>query len=162
MPFTPFIIGKYGTSSRTVYLLPRNTAAVIELAKLGPSEVEATVKLTICHELVHALQDDHLNLAECLRDAQTSGDPLSPFNVVMEGHAMLMQAQAAERLDLRTPQAALQALLLGNPDESTEGTRMSQVYRLGLEYMTQEFAEGGCERLWQRLDSPPDDFGARV
>jgi hypothetical protein len=163
LSLTPFIIGKYGVASQTVYLLPRNTAAVMELAKLGPEDVEPIVKLTICHELVHALQDDHLNLSECLRDAQSSGDPMSPFNVVMEGHAMLLQAQAAERLDLRTPQAALEGLLLGKEeDEAVEGTRMSQVYRLGMNYMDREFAAGGCERLWERLESPPNDLGETV
>jgi hypothetical protein len=156
LPLTPFIIGKYGTASRTVYLLPRNTAAVMKLAKLGPEDVEAIVKLTICHELVHALQDDHLDLSECLRDAQTSGDPMAPFNVVMEGHAMLIQAQVAEHLGLRTPQAALEGLLLGKEEEAVEGTRMSQVYRLGLDYMGREFVEGGCDRLWERLHEPPN------
>lgn len=156
LPLTPFIIGKYGIASRTVYLLPRNTAAVIELAKLGPKDVEAIVKLTICHELAHALQDDHLDLAECLRDAQASGEPLAPFNVVMEGHAMLIQAQAAERLELRTPQAALESLLLGKDDEPVEETRMSQVYCLGLDYMRREFEEGGSDRLWERLQEPPN------
>lgn len=159
LPLTPFIIGKYGTASGTIYLLPRNTAAVMKLAKLGSDQVEAIVKLTICHELVHALQDDHLDLGESLRDAQASGDPLSPFNVVMEGHAMLVQALAAERLHLRRPQAALKSLLLGEEEEAVEGTRMSEVYRLGLDYMQSEYETGGSERLWQCLQEPPEDFG---
>ena len=154
LPLTPFIIGKYGIASRTVYLLPRNTAAVMDLAKLGPEHLEAIVKLTICHELVHALQDDHLNLSECLRDAQASGDPMSPFNVLMEGHAMLVQAHIAKQLDLRTPQAALESLLLGKEEEGVEGTRMSAVYRAGLDLMGKEFAAGGAQRLWARLESP--------
>ncbi len=46
LPLAPFVIGKYAVSSSTLYLLPRNMSATMELVGLDHSAAEPVAKLT--------------------------------------------------------------------------------------------------------------------
>lgn len=149
----PYVIGKYGIRTGEIYLLPENSDRLLEEAGLDSSHLDDVIRLTLAHELVHALQDQETGLAERLAGQR---DPMAPFNVVIEGQAMVLQAEVARELGLCEIEARLAALLEGRAaPKSGDAKRMADVYRAGKEIMRGAMQDGGAEAMWDLIETPP-------
>jgi hypothetical protein len=154
---TPYILGKYGVAAKSVFLLPRNVSGVLERTGLEESSIAPIVKLTIAHELLHMLQDQEVDLAATLRRCSDPAS-LEAFNIVMEGHAMVIQELIGRKIDAQVESAELNRLLLGRqyPSSDSKQPRMSSVYRSGLKLMTRYYQDGGAAKMWDVLVSISD------
>lgn len=158
LPLAPFIIGKYGISDRLLYLLPRNTQAMLEMTGMPRENLAAIVTLTLAHELTHALQDEKLDLR-----AHLSGrDPAAvhQFNLLMEGQAMVVQEQIAKKAGYEAELELLNDLLLGKLAEQAVNDeqlprRMAEVYHRGRAFMRRCYEQGGSKAMWDVLEQPP-------
>jgi hypothetical protein len=102
---TEQVIGYYDPSAKVLY--------VVQGAD------EKTVSITITHELVHALQDQYVNL-DSLQKATTDNDRLSALQAVIEGQAQF------EQLSIMVGGSSNIAMRVGGRDRIREMIRENQ------------------------------------
>ncbi|MEM1295414.1 MAG: hypothetical protein AAGH89_08610 [Verrucomicrobiota bacterium] len=161
----PSLLGKYGVEDHTVYLLPQNVSAVMEMAEIDPELEEQILQIVIGHELTHGLQDQEIGLSRTL-ESVGSPDGMQAFNSTIEGHAVLMQNALAERLGYQEAATAASTLLMAPEMENDEwlydrvamasAVQWEQTYLGGERFMEHHLEEGGMEKVWEILATPPD------
>lgn len=161
----PSLLGKYGVEDHTVYLLPQNVNAVMEMAEIDPKLEEEILQIVIGHELTHGLQDQEIGLSKSLEKVD-SPDGMQAFNSTIEGHAVFMQNALAERLGYQEAAEAASTLLTAPEMENDEwlydrvamasAVQWEQTYLGGERFMKHHHGEGGVDRIWQILALPPD------
>ncbi|HNV72833.1 MAG TPA: hypothetical protein PKO06_24205, partial [Candidatus Ozemobacteraceae bacterium] len=93
------MLGKYGFSDRTFYLLPRNFLPLFRVTKVPPSQVSSILQLIIAHELTHALQDQEIGLLSKIANIRDNETGLA-FNATIEGHAVVTMEKVGHELGL--------------------------------------------------------------
>ncbi|GAB4321784.1 MAG: hypothetical protein Kow0059_16610 [Candidatus Sumerlaeia bacterium] len=92
--------GLYDPHSRTLYILQ------------GFDPDSAVGRIILAHEICHALQDQHFNLAEAIERRFSNEDALLAFQAVVEGDATLLMTEysleTGNSLDLRSILSLLQ------------------------------------------------------
>jgi len=160
----PMLLGKWGFQDQKIFLLPRRVEPVLSLLGLEKEYEQAIVKLVVAHELVHALQDQEVELAE--RFARTSDtDAAAAFNALIEGHAVFVADQVGRQLGLTPDEIeATNRLLagdvsLGDPMVDMlgqmAGAVYEQIYLGGAKFSAYHHEQGGTERLWEIFEAPP-------
>jgi hypothetical protein len=139
------------------------------LAKSPRDEGQSGFEETLVHELVHALQDQHLGLGDHLHDRRST-DADNAYAALVEGDAQLtMLAYALEtRGTTMTPELVrgpeLHAVL--EAPQRALGARMAEApalvrepllfrYRVGTRYAARLYAEGGFARIDAAHAAPP-------
>jgi hypothetical protein len=136
----------------------------------GPQGEDLEWRATVVHELVHALQDQHLGLdAALLRDRTTDAD--NAFGALVEGDATLtMLAYVADLsgvsvATLAQDRRALRSMLAGAPDTLTGALRDAPVivrepllfrYREGAVFVADLVRLGGFAAVDAAHRSPPE------
>ncbi len=148
--------GKYGFLDDTLYVDIDGITAAVQ--GTSPALTAGVVDLVLAHELVHALQDQHLDLSRVA--GGRAGDEGIAVVCALEGHAAWVQTAVARELDLAGP-AALVAAFLGY-DASSPGISSSldayhdsYVYGQGAAFVGTLQAAGGSEAVWDMLAAPP-------
>lgn len=167
------VVGYYDTDSAR--LVVRDD--VIRTLVGRPNTREAALaRLTLLHELVHALQDQWLHLGE-IYEADHDSDDEGVIRSIAEGDAMLamvLHDAAARGQDLR--EAALERGrrpvdlngLNGNPsgeDALSNAPAILRVtlvapYLLGLRVVARAYYEGGWDGVNSLFSTPPDSMEA--
>lgn len=165
------VVGYYDTDSAR--LVVRDD--VIRILVSRPNTREAALaRLTLLHELVHALQDQWLHLGE-IYEAEHDSDDEGVVRSIAEGDAMLtmvLHDAAARGQDLR--QAALERGrrpvdlngLNGDPSGELSNApailRVTLVapYLLGLRVVARAYYEGGWDAVNALFTTPPDSMEA--
>ena len=150
--YTEQVLGYYDPPTATLYVLDGIPAA--------------DLRTVIAHELVHALQGQHVDLDSLLDPARGNDEQLAA-SAAIEGHAVLMTlALAAEELGTGT--ASLDALpdLRAEMRPGTEAERsafpiFASAPRYVREVMLFPYAEGAgfVQELWRSFPSRPPPFG---
>jgi hypothetical protein len=107
----------------------------------------ARMKYILSHEVTHALQDQHFNLAELIHQQPTNSDRDLAIRAVIEGDATVtarvfatLTLSASELGELRNGGASL-----GTP----------QLYQLGADFVQTLLTEGGWDAVNGVYSSPP-------
>lgn len=157
------LMGKYGIMDRSLYLLPKNLAPLLKLAKVDEKYTQPILKLVIAHELVHAIQDQEIDLKRIQQI--TNYDELSAFSATIEGQAVFVQDQVGKALGLEESAIELSRLLSAGAvtydDPAQEminkliATQFEQIYLGGRKFIEYHYQQGGNERVWEILAKPP-------
>lgn len=123
------------------------------------TEMTTDLRVTLAHELTHALQDQHFDLGR-LRDFETTGESAG-FRAVVEGDASLVEQRYVATLDdvdLEEYQETLDEQLDAVPlDEipSILSASFGAPYALGTPLVGVVEAEGGWDAVDDVLETPP-------
>lgn len=157
-------LGVYARQQRTVFIVPENIERMSASGEIPTGHGERMLRLTIAHELVHALQDQRAGLA--LRGAAArSADARSAFTAVVEGHAVWATRRLADRLGWAESESALLRLAFrGRTPRDDLGPKgggeigpmdPDLAYRAGATFIERQHEIGGNERVWEAILSPP-------
>ena len=157
-------LGVYAHEQRTIYVVPENIESITGTSEIPADLADRVLRLTIAHELVHALQDQHVGLSPRGANA-ASGEARQAFTAVVEGHAVWVTRRIAEQLGWTDAKQAIMKSALrssGAPREPEVGeTGMpgsmdpGLVYRAGADFIARRFELGGLEAVWMALRVPP-------
>lgn len=157
------LLGKYGFASKEVYVLPKLVGLNLDLVHRSEAPVDQVLQLVVVHELVHALQDQEIGLAARVR-ACVDADANEALAMLIEGHAVFCSERAAEELGLQAAIGPLRSVFSGSreivtipkADLATRRLRGQSIlhYLRSAEFLQQQHAAGGDERLWQLLADP--------
>jgi len=127
---------------------------------LETEEQTAADQTVIAHEYVHALQDQHFDLA-ALDDAESDDDRRLAFRALLEGDATLATLLYANEHVLAIDLLNLMTSVGGVEDEVLETTPMfiqetlAFPYAAGLEFVSALHDRGGWEEVNAAYEAPP-------
>ena len=156
-----FAVGRYSYSQRQVLIPAEAVGPALQRAKVAAENIESALTLIIGHELVHALQDQSVDLASKLA-ACANSDARQALSATIEGHALLVQDRLAARLVL--PEAVRNFSNAGNDgfDSSVEEGSLKDfqaafrfVYVEGKAFIERKAQTGGDAAIWEALTTPP-------
>lgn len=172
----------YGRSLETLGLLPAGTDLMEAILAMYDEQVAAFYvpeeralytfkeknfdgnidKITLAHELTHALQDQNYDLVKFPLKAKDNDDLALAASSLVEGDATLLMAQFyGEYLDPRNMIGDLLGAVMGQKTAHLSAApaflRDSLLfpYQQGTEFATALFAAGGTEKLHEAFLNPP-------
>lgn len=156
------LLGKYGLETKILYMVPDVIDTYLDSYEFDRAYAEDLFQLVVAHELVHALQDQVLDL-ETRFASITDWDAYFGFNCLIEGHAEHVTALVAEELDLEEALSVMDWIAGTDPVEhlpvGTEFVQRSQrttietQYLKGREFIDFQHDLGGANRVWRILQS---------
>ena len=144
--YTEQVVGLYDEETKQLYVVTGEE-------QLGPGE-----KVTLAHELVHALQDQHFNLATLI-DSQNNGDMELAVRTLVEGGASTVDRLYA--MEFLTPEELQELSSSGGSFDVFERSPLyiQQTlvfpYASGRSFLEALLADGGWERVNEALQDPP-------
>lgn len=127
--------------------------------RLRGTELDVNMQVTLVHELVHALQDQHFDLRR-MNQLETSGEAAA-FRAVVEGDATLVEQFFIESLSSADQDAYYAQSAQDREDFDIGGIPEIVValfgapYALGTPMVELAYAEDGWEGVNRLLDEPP-------
>jgi hypothetical protein len=155
-----FVAGKCRLDDQAVVLAPENVPGILALTGIRETELDGFMRLTMAHELAHALHLQHIDATGQL-DAAGTYDGISAWGATLEGFAMLVQRRVAVELHLELLNRRFEvAMGLGPGTELDERVKPSlsramEGYRIGSRFLETVHADGGMDRVWSVLADPP-------
>ena len=161
-------LGAYRYEDRSLLVIPESAERLGRAQGWSVQTRERVIRLAAAHELVHALQDQTTDVRTRIADVR--GDQLTALIAVLEGQAILVTDQLAAELAWQSAGSALFRLVA--PEESPGGrpdpqappvTRLAptaSTYRLGAEFIRNEYAQGGIDRVWALVADPPREVSS--
>ncbi len=154
----PAFAGKYGFLDGRLYVSTEGLEDALAIEGYPEWMLRPALRVVIAHELVHALQDQVVDLDHTVTSAG-SADAVMALNCLVEGHAVWVHEQVGHALGL-DPAVAAVADLLGT--DTTFRRRMDPrefqqryVYGLGRDYVSWHADHGGTDAVWRALADPP-------
>ena len=157
-------LGFYGKVDKVLYLCPRNVNPVFRLYGIEETYVHPIIILTIVHELVHALQDQEVDL-DTKFSRCTGTEESTAFRTTLEGHAVFIEELVARQLNFHHVIPLTLKLYKGAPLLFKEPVvqmlynrdtlRTEQIYLKGRAFIEYHYSKGGSKRLWEILANPP-------
>lgn len=165
MAGTSGLLGKYGLFADKLVLC-RDEIESATLASGHPSEATAeALEVVLAHELTHALHDQHVDLAEQIRNLPDQ-DALWAASGTWEGLATWVSERVADKLSMRETWVWLASLQgwrpsASGPDGMTDLDEQGAypvwaVYGRGRDTIAQHYAAGGIDRVWAVAARPPE------
>jgi hypothetical protein len=148
--------GKYGFLDKTLYVSLEGIADALAMAQASPELAGQMVQVVLAHELTHALQDQHIDLARMVVDAGTA-DAVMAANCAVEGHAVYVAEAVADEMGLQHANAVMADVLgygSGLPT-GADGFYSAYVYGLGRDFAAWHTLQGGTDHMWTVLHAPP-------
>lgn len=170
-------IGMYNRASKTVYVVPENVKTLFATVAHDKVLCGKIVRLAAAHEMVHALQDQHVDLKPFLERA-TSAESSLALQCAIEGQAVVVADALAKELNWldaagqieavtthtgkRAPEAAQPRIDPLAPEAATAKplTESAYVYTRGRTLVRRRMQLGGVEAVWAMLASPPLSLAA--
>jgi multidrug efflux pump subunit AcrA (membrane-fusion protein) len=175
------VLGVYNRGTKTVFVVAANVPVLLPTIAANRTLCGKVVRLTVAHELVHALQDQHVP-RETLFAGATDHDSHMAVQCAIEGHAVVVTDALADRLDWRDANAHIWNLATSGgadaarpknvrpsvPAQDQKQARPSRVstgeseliYTRGRLLARKRMQAGGVEALWKMLESPPSSMRA--
>lgn len=151
------VVGYYDDRNARLIVRDEVMRAFDGSAALTPTAL-AKARMTLVHELVHALQDQHLGLAKRLH-LERDTDSANAFKALYEGDAMLAMSAFASRGEPETSPPPLQASSLAGSELARAPAIVREpllfAYFDGLSFVTHLFERGGWERIDRSYGRPP-------
>jgi len=157
--------GIYGSRDHILYLLPEKIEPILRLLKIDKKYGMDIVRITIAHELIHALQDQYLNLFH-KRIELPGMEEIHAFSATVEGHAVFIGKEIGRQLGIDDfiidlfPLKDSAKLRFNNPKLIRTTTSESfgrSVYSHGERFINYHYKKGGNGLLWTILENPPID-----
>lgn len=157
--------GIYGSRDHILYLLPKKIATILRLLKLDEKYGMDIVRITIAHELTHALQDQYLNLFN-KRSELPGTEEVHAFSATIEGHAVFIEKEIGRQLGIDDfiidlfPLADSAKMRFDNPkliQMMTSDISWTSIYSQGEKFIAHHYKKGGNRLLWKILENPPID-----
>lgn len=153
-------IGKYELASGEVLVVPERVVQSLKAMGVAATEESSVLKLFVAHELVHALQDQEIELGKRYA-AMTQADVVDSLVMRTEGHAVMCSEMVMRELNLIPAIDTGRSVLKGTsrPLESTGSLlanrstrcRAALLYLSGADLLYEEFERGGMEQVWKVL-----------
>jgi hypothetical protein len=154
----PAFAGKYGFLDHRLYVSVEGLEDALAIQGYPAWLLRPALRVVIAHELVHALQDQQVDLGRSVL-AAPSGDAVMALNCLVEGHAVWVHEQVGARLGLDEAVTAIDELLgTDTPFRRRMDPREFQqryVYGLGRDSVAWHADHGGTTAVWAVLASPP-------
>jgi hypothetical protein len=115
-------LGKYSPSSGKIVVLADNFPKIAELMKNPRMLSRDWARVTILHELVHALDQDAYKAFDDIKTRKTP-DELEALNAVLEGHAQFVTHRILAGLQQEELFEAFKKQMLASPPETDEATK---------------------------------------
>lgn len=166
-------IGMYNRARKTVYVVTSNMPVLFKSIKENRLLTGKVVRLAIAHELVHALQDQHVH-TDALFDAAHTTDANQALQCVIEGQAVVVAEALAERLGWQDASAQLSAVtssvMSSNASAQDKGRSRAgadpdarhqadespgMVYERGRRLVLKRQTSGGVEAVWELFKKTP-------
>ena len=159
----PLYIGRYVPGTGTVHVMPDGIETVHRQRGLYSWESEDMARLTLIHELVHALDDQHSRMMSLEEKAKLKRDDVDLFFIrraLEEGHARHVSAIVARRLGIQDSKKVMRGF-------STSDSEPDALYNLALEplvkfvyedgarFIEALYQSGGPELIRETFESPP-------
>ncbi len=157
------LLGWFDRKTRMIYIVPENITWNMVAAKVDRIQAKAFAKLTIAHEMTHALQDQNIDVAKIERLCKTTDQEAAVW-ASFEGHATFIQDKVAEALKLEDSEKEFMRIYGTIPEwvdpavrdeKETQVCLISEAYLNGKDFVAWVFAHGGSERVWEVLKAPP-------
>lgn len=94
-----FYIGRYFKRKHILYVIPENIEAIKSLYKIKDKDLNDFIFIIIAHEMVHALDNQHYDLAKLL-DESKNHEERSARSAVIGGSAAYVTRIIADRLNI--------------------------------------------------------------
>ena len=150
--------GKYGFLDETLYISVEGIALRLAAERAPAWLFRPMVRVVIAHELAHALQDQHTDLAAMVRHAHGT-DAVIAINCAIEGHAVWVHEAVAARMGLGDALEVMTELLGTNrslaPALDPDAYHNTYIYGLGRDFVAFHVHHGGTEQVWKILNKPP-------
>ncbi|GAB2685498.1 hypothetical protein GCM10027194_18940 [Thalassiella azotivora] len=116
-----------------------------------------TVEATVVHELVHALQDQHVDLDAATAATRDDDDTYLALSAVSEGQASVVETDWVDQQDARYQDLYWDEDVPGGslPQEPLTEALWYLPYDLGWTAVTDLESAGGTEAVWRALADPP-------
>lgn len=159
----PLVLVRYGYQVKALCFLPKNAKPLIEAARADSKQTKTVVKLVAAFELVHALQDQEVDLQKVLGVAR-DGEASVALNALLQGQAVYVVDQVAK--DLKADDAvlksarALAANAFKRGDENLDRLvedHYREIYLGGRAFVAYHVEKGGMEQIWAIFQKPPQD-----
>jgi hypothetical protein len=148
--FTEQIAGYYDPEEETLYVIANN------------DRLNVSQRITLAHELTHALQDQHFDLDKFIgqEDDEVDTEADFAFRALVEGEASLLEQQYLTRLAPHEFLLLIQELMEMDTeilDQTPHVIAESQIfpYREGLNFVTDLYDHGGWPTVNAAYDNPP-------
>ncbi|HET6665063.1 MAG TPA: hypothetical protein VFG94_12425, partial [Acidimicrobiales bacterium] len=136
---------------------------ITERIAVRGTDMTVDLRVTLAHELVHALQDQHFDLQEMLDDGDPKGDQLAAYLALIEGDATRVQQAYVRSLPSEDRDTYLEATgqAFGEAQELLDAIPGVLVamegapYALGPSLVELIAAEGGNDAVDEAFDDPP-------
>jgi hypothetical protein len=137
-------MGYHSSRRKTIYIISSNLSRRMRKLVGNLRDQPVMERMMVAHELVHALQDQHLGFASLRKAASSSLERASALNAVLEGHAYYIEERV---LELCGQLKALKDLrkLDGRQD----------IYNAAVGFIAQRYKKGGSDGVWQVIKAPP-------
>ncbi|MEZ4235398.1 MAG: hypothetical protein R3F59_04405 [Myxococcota bacterium] len=150
--------GKYGFIDHKLYVSVDGVERSMLLEGAPEWLLRPLLRLTIAHELAHALQDQYTDLATLVHQAPTA-DAIMAINCTVEGHAVWVHEQVGAQTGLGEAVAYMERMLgYDQPIRrrmDPDGFYHAYVYGLGRDFVAWQAEAGGTQRVWRVLAAPP-------
>lgn len=152
--------GIYEPRFKRLNLVPTHIEPMLRLMQLGYRHGMLVAKMTIAHELTHALQDQHIDLEKKMRQAPGAEERFA-FSATIEGHAEFIKTKLGEYLGVRYSDSDKSHVLefknsLIKKIISSDSPHILK-YKSGMKFISYHYEKGGNQLLWKILEHPPVD-----
>ncbi|MEN0062097.1 MAG: hypothetical protein AAGA48_08070 [Myxococcota bacterium] len=150
--------GKYGFLDKVLYVSVEGIAHRLAAQRAPAWLLRPMVRVVLAHELAHALQDQHTDLAAMATRARGE-DAVLAINCAVEGHAVWVHEAVAARMGLSDALDVMTELLgtdrALDPLLNPSAYHNTYVYGLGRDFVAFHVHHGGTEQVWKVLERPP-------
>jgi hypothetical protein len=158
------LMGKYSSIDKKLYISLRTIERGMGYNRLKMEQGKGIAKIILIHELVHALQDQHLDLTRLILSAHNENE-MGAISAVMEGQATWAQQSVGSRLGLDQELRDTKTVLLGGKInmysgvlkimQQMERNAVDGTYMKGRDFVQYHFEQGGISKVWEVLEKPP-------
>jgi len=152
-------VGKYGFLDKKLYVVGDAMHAALSDLGVLPDQRRGVLRVVVAHELAHALQDQHADLASMVSD-RASGDSVIAVTCTIEGHAVWVHEQVGAALQDQEAVDLVAGILGYDPDRPAISTNPGQYdnsyfYGQGRNFVAHHTDVGGADHMWSIMRQPP-------
>ena len=141
------LLGKYSLKSKEIAVSPNALRAATSKHGLSSAQAEDLLRMTIAHEMVHALCDQAIDYATVMKRLAGSKTKQKLFPAFNEGFACVLTRLMAADLQIDDSLEALEPIYFDSPVAGRE-------YKGGTSMMTSLHKKFGVDGMWEMLRDP--------